>query len=305
MMWKRTMIQVVWWLAGTATITLLVAAMQKKSTGHFNALQIEIMGAAGHVFADETDIQQILREKGVESGKAMNAVNLRAVEEALEKDPWIFNAELFFDNRNILQVRITEREPLARIFTITGGSFYLDTTGKVLPLSDKLSARVPLFTGVPFSERLSASDSSLLKDVLRLSRFIVADSFWSAQVAQVNVSGNRFEIVPVIGNHTILFGDGTDIEAKFRKLYAFYRNVSAKAGFDIYESINLEYEGQVVATRRGAAVPVQDSVMAMQQLRQTLGTSPPAVVDSLGVKTEGSTGKVNRLTPKAVMPRMK
>ena len=56
---------------------------------------------------------------------------------------------MWFDNRNVLHVEVYEREPIARIFTTAGNSFYIDSTERKLPLSDKMSARVPVFTGFP------------------------------------------------------------------------------------------------------------------------------------------------------------
>ena len=50
----------------------------------------------------------------------VHSIDLAAMETELTKNRWIKKAELFFDNNNVLQVRITEREPIARIFTTSG-----------------------------------------------------------------------------------------------------------------------------------------------------------------------------------------
>ncbi len=83
----------------------------------------------------------------------------------LEHNTWINEAELYFDNKDVLHVTVTEKEPVARIFTATGNSFYIDSIGRKMPLSDKLSARVPVFTGFPEKKVLSAADSVLLNEV--------------------------------------------------------------------------------------------------------------------------------------------
>jgi cell division protein FtsQ len=306
-MWKQRIIQAIWILVGTGTLVLLVAAMQKKSEKFCSDVQIEIAGATEHVFVDEKDIKDILKGKGSFTGVSMMRVDLRNIEEELEKDPWIKNAELFFDNKQVLQVRITEREPVARIFTVMGNSFYLDSSGKVLPLSEKLSARVPVFTGFPFGKKLSGPDSALLKDVIKLSNYIYADSFWNAQIAQVEINANEFDMVPVIGNHVIKFGDVTDMDKKFKKLFSFYKNVSTRVGFDKYETINLMYDGQIVATRRGAFVPASDSATAIQQLQKSLDKMQAVIKDTVQVKQVEATNNNKPLQqpkqPKAVMRR--
>jgi cell division protein FtsQ len=306
-MWKQRIIQALWILAGTGTLVLFVAAMQKKSAKLFKDVQIEVTGATEHVFVDEKDIKEILKTKGNFTGVSMIRVDLRNIEEDLEKDPWIKNAELFFDNNQVLQVNITEREPIARIFTVRGNSFYLDSSGKVLPLSEKLSARVPVFTGFPFGKKLSKPDSLLLKDVISLSNYIHADSFWNAQIAQIDITGNEFDMVPVIGNHIIRFGEANDMEIKFKKLFSFYKTVSTRVGFDKYETINLKYDGQIVATKRGAAVPMTDSVSALHQMQNSLETSQTVMKDTVQVKpiAEKSSGSkpVQQKQPKAVLKR--
>jgi cell division protein FtsQ len=302
-MWKQRIIQAVWILAGAGTIGLLVAAMQKKSQKFCSEVQIEITGATEHVFVDEKDIKELLKGKGSFTGVSMTRVDLRNVEEELEKDPWIKNAELFFDNKQVLQVSITEREPVARIFTVMGNSFYLDSSGKVLPLSDKLTARVPVFTGFPFGKKLSNLDSVLLKDVISLSNYIYADSFWNAQIAQVDITGNEFEMIPVIGNHIIRFGDVTDMNTKFKKLFSFYKNVSTKAGFDKYEVIDLKYDGQIVATRRGAVVPVTDSAGAIQQLQHSLDATAQSMTRDTVQPRAASAPVIQQRQPRAVMRR--
>jgi cell division protein FtsQ len=306
MMWKKRMIQAFWLLAGAGTLVLLGAARHKKSERFCADVQIEITGATEHVFVDENDIKTLLKGKGSFTGVSMTRVDLRSIEEELEKNPWIKNAELFFDNKQVLQVRITEREPVARIFTAMGNSFYLDSSGKVLPLSEKLSARVPVFTGFPYGKKLSVPDSALLKDVIRLSKYIYADTFWNAQIAQIDITGNEFDMVPVIGNHIIRFGDASEMEEKFSKLFSFYQNVSVKVGFDRYETINLMYNGQVVATKRGERVPAIDSLSALSEMQRSLEASlvtKDTVLARAVIPTPGNKGLQQQAQPKAVMRR--
>lgn len=291
-MWKKRIIQAVWILAGAGTIVLLVSAMQKKSNRQCSAVEIDINSVTEHVFVDKQSIIDLLKTKGSYTGTSIAKIDLRNIEEALEKDPWVRNAELFFDNKQVLQVSIDEREPVARIFTVMGNSFYLDSSGMVLPLSEKLSARVPVFTGFPFGKKLSRPDSLLLRDVITLSNYIYADSFWNAQIAQVDITGNEFDMVPVIGNHIIKFGDVSNMEKKFRKLFSFYKNVSTKVGFDKYETIDLKYDGQIVATRRGEKMPVADSAAANMQLQNALQTTAQVM-----------SGDTSHTMPAAMQPR--
>ncbi len=136
---------------------------------------------------------------------------------------------------------------MARIFTTGGKSYYLDKDFVRLALSTKFSARVPVFTGCPLDKtKWNSADSLLLQQVKTISEFVTTNEFWMAQVAQVNYNDKKqFELIPTVGNHVIVLGDGKDLEAKFNKLYIFYKEVLAKAGWNLYTTIDVQYKGQV------------------------------------------------------------
>ena len=130
-----------------------------------------------------------------------------------------------------------------------------------LPLSNDYSDRVPMFTAFTSTKRkLSKPDSLLMDDIKRIASIIVQDSFWNAQVSQVNISPNRtFEIIPVLGNQVIKLGNADSLQSKFDKLTAFYKQIWSKSSFEKYESISVEFNGQIVAVKKGIPKPVIDT----------------------------------------------
>jgi cell division protein FtsQ len=282
--WKNILINTCWILAGAGTIVLLGAAMQSKSRKTCTDINIEITGAERHMFIDEKDVLQLLKASGPVEGTPVSALNLRQMELSVEKNPWVSNAEMFLDNNRVLQVRLEERQPVARVFNLQGESFYIDSAGLRLPLSDKLSARVPVFTGFPSNKAvLSHPDSLMLQDVVSIGRYILADSFWMAQVAQVDIiPGGTYELIPVIGDHTIALGTADDLDAKFSRLFTFYRKAWVQNGINTYEKLDVQYAKQVVAVRKGTAKALMDSVRAKELMASMI--LPPA--DSAAEKTK-------------------
>jgi cell division protein FtsQ len=271
-MWKKRLQMILWIMLGVGTCTLLVAAMQKKDAKTCTGIDIKIEGAYDHVFVDDKDVMKVLQKNGAGKGQETNEVALRNIEDALEKNAWIKKAELFFDNKQVLHAEIEEREPLARIFTLAGSSFYIDSSCMRLPLSDELSARVPMFTSFPSDKKkLSKPDSLVMDEVKHIALYIRQDSFLMAQVAQVDITPQRtYEIVPVLGNQIIKLGDADDLDEKFEKLKSFYKQVWAKAGFEKYETIDVRYSGQVVAVKRGSGKIYMDTAAAVKQFANTL-----------------------------------
>ena len=263
-MFKPRIIASLWWLFGLATAAVLAAGVRQKKASLCSAIKVEIQGNEGHVFIDENEIKDRLKLNGASVGAPLTAINLRTLETIVRNGVWIKNAELYFDNNNVLQILIKEREPVARIFTVSGSSWYIDSAGCRLPLSKDYTAHVPVFTSFTSDKNtLSKPDSLLLVDVKNIASFIANDSFWNAQVSQVNISSQKtFDLIPVVGNQVINLGDADSLSSKFSRLLAFYKQVWAKTGFEKYEKISVAFSGQVVATRRNAAKPYIDSALA-------------------------------------------
>ena len=232
---------------------LLVAAIKVKEAHRCKGIEINIQGVNNNFFVDKKDILKTITayEKINPVGKAIGDFNLKLMETELKKDVWIEAAELFFDNNEILQVNVKEREPAARVFTTGGTTFYIDGELAMLPLSEKFSARLPVFTNFPSDKKiLSKADSSLLMDIKTISLAVQKDSFSMAMIEQIDITAQRnFEMIPKIGNQLIVFGDAKDVDEKLKKLKLFYKEIMVKAGWDNYSVINVQYKNQVVAKR--------------------------------------------------------
>jgi cell division protein FtsQ len=242
--------------ACSGLVVLLVAAIGKKNHDNCKDYVIKIKGGENNKFIDEKDVTQILMKatNGKVKGEAIVSFNLRKLEQILMSNVWIRNAELYFDNHEVLHISVMEREPIARIFTEKGKSFYIDSTMKQIPLSDKMSAKLPVFTNFPDKEKLSEKDSSILKDIKKTASFILNDPFWMAQVEQIDISDCgfecwSFEMIPTIGNHSVKLGTADDIEKKFHRLMIFYQQVMNKTGFNKYDVVDVQFDGQVVASK--------------------------------------------------------
>lgn len=284
---RKVFSAVFWMVAGTGVLVLLVAAIRYRNSNVCKGFRIEIAGSApagGH-FIDKKGIAEILTAAGAASGqnKPIHAFDLRRLESMLGRNVWIKEAQLFFDNNGILRVKVTEREPVARVFTRDGNSCYIDSSGVQLPLADRFPIQLPVFTGYPGDKVvLRGRDSALTRDMLRLTAFIREDSFWMGQIAQIAIlPGNEFELEPEMGAQRISFGDGNDIAAKFHRLALFYRQVLSRTEPDRYERIDVSYCGQVVATRRGGEHGRYDSLQGLNNIRQMIRSAQQLQPDTL------------------------
>lgn len=253
---RRAIFITVWAIAGAGVIVLLAAAMNSRNQQTCKGYDIDINGQReGNWFIDKNDVVNVLTNNKTISikNKKIESFDLNKLELKLEKEVWVKDAELFFDNKGILKVKIEEREPIARIFNTQGQSFYIDSTGHYLPLSEKMSARLPVFTSFPADVKKikTKADKKLIRNIKDLSLFLLKDPFWMAQVSQVDITPSReFEMVPTVGNHLIEFGDGEDYEKKFHRLFVFYKQVLAKTGMEKYQRIKVQYDKQVIGVKK-------------------------------------------------------
>jgi cell division protein FtsQ len=281
---RRTLIIAGWCLAALAGIVLLVAAINRKSSRKCLKSRIEINGGATRKFLDPKDVMAILTADGKEklTGKTIASYDLKSIEEQLERNAWIRDAQVFFDNNEVLRIKVTERDPVARLFTAGGSSFLIDSAGKEMPLSGKTGMTLPVFTNFPGDRvREHGTDSVLVSAIRKLAVFIREDGFWSADIQQINIGpDHEFQMIPLLGNHLIEFGDASDYAGKFHRLLLFYRQVLSKTGFDRYSRIDLRFTGQIIGTKRESRVSRTDSLQAIRNVQQMIRLAGEMPVDT-------------------------
>ncbi len=281
---KSILLSILWLGIASASLVLLVAAVHSRDKKLCKGLEVSIHGVSNNFFIDREDVKNIISSyAGNITAAEINSFNLVEMEAELKREVWIKNAELFFDNDQVLQALVEEREPVARIFTSGGNTFYIDNTNMMLPLSSKISARLPVFTNFPSDARvLSKKDSGLLKDIKNISMQIQQDSFLMAMIDQVDITPQRnFEMIPKIGDQVILFGDASDAAQKFKKLQLFYKKVMIKYGWNRYSIINLQYKGQVVAKLKGKDDVSADSLRTQEIMHAIAINTARAASDSV------------------------
>jgi cell division protein FtsQ len=283
---RKILFIAVWLCIGGGMLTLLLAAISKKNKGICRDFEITIKGVQNNFFIDEKDVTAMLMKVagGKIKGQQVTALNLHELETVLEDNTWIDEAEMYFDNKDVLHVTVVEKEPVARIFTTANSSFYIDSAGMRMPLSEKLSARVPVFTGFPDRNKWTKADSLLLKQVQHTAVFIFNHPFWMSQVAQVDITpAGTFEMVPVVGNHIVRLGSGERVDKKFKRLMVFYQQVLSKTGFDKYRVIDVQYNGQVIVSKTSATNKV-DSIQLRQNIEKLIKQAEEVKNDTTAVK---------------------
>lgn len=255
----------------TVIITGLVAALgfvnKKEESIPGKKILVNIDYSNGELFLDREDILQFLKSRNdTLNGKLLKQVDVNRIEKALRTHPAIDMADVSLTIDGNMLINIKQREPVLRIYLPTGESFYLDKRGKFMPLSENYSSRVIVANGnitQPFSslqsfqyEKVkiskSLTEAHILDDLFEVTQTIIGDSLMSALTDQIIINEkNEFEIIPSIGDLTIIIGENKNLETKFQKLKIFFREgMTHVNGWNHYSSINLKYDGQVICTKK-------------------------------------------------------
>jgi cell division protein FtsQ len=238
-------------IAVTGFVLAMSAAANRQDDCRIMGADLRITNPRAAHFLDKAALEEMLfSRRHINPTKLkLEAVDLRRLERQARTNPWVANAQAYVDGNRILHVRVTQRVPVVRLFGRDGSSHYLDTALKPLPVSVGYAHYIPVVTGVPTLGDDSAGRAFRGQIVWLVNR-LARDSFWSAQVSEIAVSPDArgFEIVPVLGNHRILLGDTSRLDAKLKGLFSFYKGVLNRVGWDKYTLLDVRYRGQVVAS---------------------------------------------------------
>ena len=184
-------------------------------------------------------------------GAEMGEVDLKVIERKIKAEPFIQDADLYSDLKGNFVIKVELRRPIARIVRNDGPDGYIAEDGTIMPTSEKFTSRVVLISGSYTRTLLQKDNVNELeegKQLMEMINIIRDDEFWAAQVAQLDIDGNaRITIFPQVGDEEIKFGKPDNVEAKFKKLMIFYKEILPRMGWNKYSKVSLEYEGQIVA----------------------------------------------------------
>jgi cell division protein FtsQ len=239
----------------------LTSAVQHRQSLVCSSVQVRIDYESGVDFLSTDDIISRVNESIDDNivGKPLSSLDLKAIEQYLEQNPFVDQARVYTDHAQILHAEIVQKQPILRVMNNDGVGYYLSDKNEKIPLSDKFTARVPIAMGVVETHEDSYGDSIVLYQLYQWAQYLQRDSLIGALIDHCYVQeSGELELYPKFGYHTILFGraDGTMAE-KFEKLKTFYKEGMTRVGWDKYSTINLKYKGQVVCERRGEEATIK------------------------------------------------
>lgn len=274
-MWRKVLNIISWVLLVAYLGVSLWFTDQRMGQLTFHGVKVSISDSLESHFITPAEVTGFLAKQGIRTtGNKIAKLNRDEVRQVVRTLSGVKDATVYSTPDGTLYIEVWQRIPIMR-FVGPATSFYIDTEGKEMALSENYSARVLMVTG--------SGDKKFIRDSLfRLVKKIREQEFFDALIEEIAVyPDHTLEIIPRVGDQRIFFGDARNCEWKLTKLKVFYENGLPNVGWDRYSKIDLRYSNQVVASKWSDeerqirdSVRVSSDTVALKKLKMKLKLKP-------------------------------
>lgn len=232
-------------------VVLLLIVIYAENVHHYQKckkINVRIEGANESKLVTANEILAIVSPNVVDSpeGKPFDKIDFKKIEKKVSLNKLVKSCQVHRDLSGEMTIDIVEHTPLARVLYNKGSDSYVTEKGDFIGISQHFTPRVLLLSGGYF-EKIQNLKEVKSKAIVDLINAINEDTFWKAQITQLIVEKDGgITMVPEIGNHVIEFGMGIDIEAKFKKIKIFYKDILPVKGWDTYHKVSVKYRNQII-----------------------------------------------------------
>ena len=114
----------------------LYSATDATMKGKVEKVIVEIKPLDGDVFlVTKPILANILKNKynNKFKGSEIDKLNLTEIEQLIEKNKYVKDAQVYIDARNSMHIKVIQRNPVLRVLSANEPSFFLDEDGTKIP----------------------------------------------------------------------------------------------------------------------------------------------------------------------------
>lgn len=248
-----------------AAIIVIAVMMNNKHSAEKCKQVLVTFSTTGESCITEKEIENYTFNNGKSFviGEEISKIDIRKIEKTIAANPYVAKTEVFITPDGILKIQIQPRIPLMRVMNQSGQSYYIDDQAVMMPAQKP--ARVMVANGnihdiyIPsrklfILENQKRDSLMIIKQPLNrlfiLGSYIYNDEFLRSFVQQIYVNDNGdFELIPLVGNFSIIFGGLENVKEKFENIKIFYTKVLLNMGWDKYKSINVKFKNQIICNK--------------------------------------------------------
>ena len=213
----------------------------RNNTRNVKNITVNFIGDDNLFITEETVNKLLIQNKEDLTRVPKEILDLNELELALKSNPMIRTAQVYLTVNGEVRADVIQRKPIARVST--NASYYIDDEGSFMPLSSNYTARVPLVTGFIMKNDLN--------NVFKIAHKIYNDQFLKTHIVEIHQNQDKTIVLKTrVLDFEILIGHLDRLDSKISNLKAFYQKAKKDKSLNKYSKVNLQFENQVVCTKK-------------------------------------------------------
>lgn len=221
---------------------------------------------------DNSTIKREITRSGIRiKDQPVASIKAPQLQQLLKSNPYIKKATISVSVNGIVKANILQRNPLVRVVDREYNQCILDDEGHIMPVNNEFPVRLVLASGninnvknasaktgssvtpssrVRYQPPRTAKLPSDLSDIHKVALKLKTDTLTSALIEQIYINSEKeIELIPKVGEQSIIMGDTVLIDHKLRNLRVFYDHGMKNFAWNNYKVISLKYKNQVVCSK--------------------------------------------------------
>lgn len=264
---KRVVNIIIIIMLASGVIFLFVFANQKQNEIHCKEFVINIDHDDAPQLITKSTIRRQITDAGIRiKGERIATIKAKKLQKILTNNPYVKKATISVGVNGVVTANILQRKPLVRVIDLESNQCLIDHDGTRMPVNPDFPVRLVLASGnvrnlkqnrldtvmnesgrgYTIRKTLPADLAKIYKIALRLEK----DTLTTALIEQIYFNEKReIELVPKMGDQSIILGDTVSLDEKLKNLRAFYSLGMKNFAWNNYKVINLKYKNQVVCSK--------------------------------------------------------
>lgn len=259
---KRIFKILIWTVVMAGIVAALVFMQQAHKNTICRGFELSIIDNNADPLIDEASISaEIIRITDTLIGKPLGEIDLQQIHKVLHNIPFVLESNIQSSISGYIKIEVELRKAIIRVINSEGYNYYIDEAGWLLPVNKGFPSRVLVANG-KIRDGITGLDGKRLyyrdidkhpvvAELYTMASHIGHSPFLRRMITQVWVNGKgQYELIPMVGNYVVFFGDEDEMIRKFEKLETFYREGAGKAGWIDYKTVDLRYKNQIICSKK-------------------------------------------------------
>lgn len=271
---KRILNVLILILLGSGVIFLFVFANTRQSDIKCSSFEIDIDYNGAPPLINKSTIKRQITQSGIRiKDQPVAGIPVQKLQKLLNSNPYVKKAIISVSVNGTVKASIHQRNPLVRVMDKENNEYLLDTEGYIMPVNYDFPVRLVFANGNISNIKTVKAPTKNNGDIQRVNlhkpveknRIVLpsdlgyihktaiavnSDSLTSALVEQIYINEKKeIELIPKIGNQSVVLGDTTQLSEKLNNLKVFYQQGIKNFAWNNYKVINLKYKNQVVCSK--------------------------------------------------------